>query len=474
VSDTRLRFFGAHARVFHDEARELDVEGAVRAGKTWLCLTKILHACVSHPGMHWMIARWSDGDTTEQLKPTFVQLCDIAGLRVEWHADERYYKFANGSLVYVMGLFSQDQARRYAKMRGKTLAGVYVDQAEEIPEPDIYDELVVRLSQPGYPRQIILSPQTVRGDHWIADYFPDTPDRQRPGTSYYALSTFDNAHNLDAGWIADQETRMPPGTPQHTTLLLGRRGAVVIGDPVYGGAKSGPGAFVRSRHEVACAYDPRLALEIALDFGRHHPCAVCRQVSALGQVRYLGGLLGLDLGLSSFLDVVLRYVNVWFPAPIEVRWCGDPAALSNPIGVDMPSLLREHGIHARFIAESNSPLIRLATIERTMKLMRERDLAGNEAFLVARDDRWVQVSAHGVTQFRFLADALEFGYVWDKHTVSVANKPVRRPLKDGWYDHGMNCLEYLEANFGARQSRQPDPDTGPKVQPYRGHMSWAG
>lgn len=473
MAERRIRFYGAHSEAFHDTSIELDVEGAVRAGKTWLCLFKILASCVTHPGIHWMISRWSDGDTTEQLKPTFVQVCDLAGIEIDWHADERFFQLSNGSLVYVLGLFSQDQSRRYSKMRGKTLAGAYIDQAEEVPDSDIYDEFVLRLSQPGYPRQMIISPQTVRGDKWIAKYFPHDK-ALRPGTAYYPLSTFDNAHNLDAGWIADQERRLPPGTPQHKTLLLGQRGAVVVGIPVYGGSKDGPGAFVRARHEVACAYDARLALEIGLDFGRHHPCAVFRQVSPVGQVRYLGGILGLDLNLEPFLGQVLRYASLWFPSPIETRWCGDPAALSNPIGVDMPSLLRDKGIHARFVEESNSPILRIGVIERIAATMRSRDLGGNEAFVVARDDRWLQISSHGTSQFRFVADGFEFGYVWDKHDVSVNNKPVRRPMKDGWYDHGMNCVEYLEANFGATPPKKRERAQPPRRPGYRGDMAWAG
>jgi hypothetical protein len=473
-ADVQIDFYGAHARAFQDTSLELDVEGAVRSGKTWLCLTKVIASCQKYPGIRWMISRWSDGDTDSQLKPNFCQLCSFAGIDIQWNADEHYYAMPNGSWVYVSGLFSQDQARRYSKMRGKTLAGGYIDQTEEVPDSDIYDEFVLRLSQPGYPRQMIISPQTVRTDKWIAKYFPhDAP--LRPNTAYYPLATRDNAHNLEPGWIEDQEIRHPPGTPQHTTLLLGKRGAVVVGEPVYGSSKNGPGAFIRQRHEVLCEYDPKLALEIGLDFGRHHPCAVFRQVSVTGQTRYLGGILGMDLHLDPFLTQVSRYQAIWFPNPIEVRWCGDPAALSNPVGVDMPQILRAHGIHARFSESSNSPMVRIAIIERIAGQLRARDLVGAEAVLVALDDRWIQLSQHGLSRLRFLADAFEFGYVWDKHDVSVSNKPVRRPMKDGWYDHGMNCAEYLEANFGY-QPAKPKPASKPLTLPRAsyGSTGWLG
>jgi len=67
--------------------------------------------------------------------------------------------------VFVRGLKSQDQTLRYSKFRGLTLARVYVDQAEELPH-DIYLELAARLSQPGFPHQITISPQSVSEDQF--------------------------------------------------------------------------------------------------------------------------------------------------------------------------------------------------------------------------------------------------------------------------------------------------------------------
>jgi hypothetical protein len=67
-----------------------------------------------------------------------------------------------------------------------------------------------------------------------------------------------------------------------------------------------------------------------------------------------------------------------------------------------------------------------------------------EAFGVD-DSRWLLVDANGRTsQWKFVADGLEAGYVWDVHMVSVGSKQIRKPKKDGWYEHGQNCLEYLE------------------------------
>lgn len=484
VAESRTRFYGAHAKVFQQAlsiqpgspVEEINTEGAVRSGKTTLDLEIVLAICQAYPGIHWLIARWSDSDTHAQLKPVWRATCERAGVQCTWRPDEQVDELPNGSWVYILGLRSQDQTQRYAKLRGKTLACGYIDQAEEVPDHDIYDEFVLRLSQSGYPRLLLISPQTVRSNHWITKYFPnDKPLRRH--TAYYALATRDNAHNLPPRYVEDMEQRYPPGTPLHTTLLLGKRGAVVVGDPVYGAPADGsrPGFFVRTRHEAPVRYDPRLPLEIGMDFGRHWPCLVARQTSPTGQTRYLGGIIGEDLHLDAYLREAQRLLSQWFPDPISSSWACDPNAVSNPIGVDLGALLRSVGVTPRWQEDSNNPIVRVALIERMMARLRLRDLAGAEAFVVnADEDRWVRISAHGSTQWKFVADAMEFGYVWDKHDVSVGSKTVRRPKKDGEYDHGMNCLEYLEANFGTRPPVRKEQGPARGYRPPRGDMSWAG
>jgi len=213
---------------------------------------------------------------------------------------------------------------------------------------------------------------------------------------------------------------------------------------------------------------------MALDFGKHHPCVVFRQTSSLGQVRFLGGILGQQLYLDDFLDIVLKYRRTWFPDAVEIRECCDPAGASDTShGTEgaVKTLLRK-GIHARSQPDSNSPAIRLAMVERLAALMRQRTANREEAFVVSDSDRWLRISAQATLVDRFLADGFEAGYVWDEHMVSVSNKQVRKPKKDGWYEHGQNCAEYLELNFG---SAPPKTGKAPRWQaPGRGEMDWAG
>lgn len=464
----RMTWRGKQSAVLLERAREVDVEGAIRAGKTTVCLWKEHEAARTYPGIPILLARWTDEAVHGLIAPLWVKICALAGDAQTWNSKESCFEWPNGSRIYLRGLKSQDQTLRYSKFRGLTLARTYIDQAEELPR-DVYLECAGRLSAPGFPHQITISPQAIEDTHWIAREFPPTnPDPQR---KYIALSVYDNAHNLDAGVIPALERLYPPSHPKHRTLIQGIRGMNVTGDPVYAGA------FVRQLHETAAEYDPQLPLEMALDFGKHHPCVVFRQTSPLGQVRFLGGILGQQLYLDDFIDIVLKYRATWFPNPVQIRECCDPAGASaTSHGTEgAVKILARKGVRPQSRPDSNSPDIRNAVVERLAALMRRRAADRQEALVVSDSDRWLRVSVQATLVDRFLADGFEAGYVWDEHMVSVANKQVRRPKKDGWYEHGQNCAEYLELNFG---SDPPSPRKRPLPPvdrfPWRGENAWMG
>lgn len=458
-----MRWRGQQSRALLNETREEDIEGALRASKTTICLRKRLRKALRYPGIHILIARWTDDATHGILKPAWRAMCDRAGVKLDWNGEEQYDELANGSRVFIRGLKTQDQTNRYAKFRGLTLADVYVDQAEELPH-DIYLELAARLSQKGFPHQITISPNAIEEDHWIAKEFPE--DNRNPHRTYIPLSVHDNAHNLSPEVIPSLERLYTPDHPKHRTMVLGRRGMNVTGEPVY------KGAFVRSLHEGVVKFDPSLTLEMSLDFGKHHPCALYRQVSSLGQRRYVGGIFGQDMYLDAFIDIVLTLETQWFPAAMLKRCCDPAGAADTSHGTKgAVKTLKEKGLTFVSVPDSNSPIVRLAMIEQMAASMRKRVPSHQEAFVISDDfERWRRVSVDADVPDRFLAAGCEAGYVWSPHTISVANKQVRVPKKDGWYEHGQNCAEYLEVNFSNREKPKEEP---PPPPPYRPTSAWA-
>lgn len=460
-----VHWTGPIAAFMLDESPEIDLEGALSSGKTTACLWKVFNSLDKYPGIHWWIGRYGDGETQTKIRPAFEQVCQQAGSRTEWNAKELAYVFPNGSKCFCYGLKSPDALSRYSKMRGMGVAGIYNDQTEELPE-DFSLELRLRLRQPGYPHQLIFSPNPPNTTHWLAHQFPVT--NTNPRRKYYAISIYDNAHNLPADLLQSALDAYPPEHAKHRSVILGKRGMNVTGEPVY------KGAFVRALHEVPVAFDPALPLEMALDFGKHHPCAVFRQVSPLGQVRFLGGIQGESLYLDDFLDIVLQHRAQWFAGATVIRECCDPAGAADTSHGTSGAVktLREKGIRAVYVPDANSPAVRLAMVERMAAQMRKRAADRTEAFVINSDpEHWLVISAKSTALDRFLADGFEAGYVWDEHMVSVGNKQVRRPKKDGMYEHGQNCAEYLELNFGHAAPVPKKPPTRPPSVP-RGDGAW--
>jgi hypothetical protein len=323
-----------------------------------------------------------------------------------------------------------------------TLAGIYNDQSEELPH-DVFSEMMGRLSQSGYPHQLILTPNPPDPNHWLAREFPE--DNHLMGRRYYSAPIHANAHNLPQDTIDGLIAAYPPSHPKHRSAVLGLRGLNVIGKPVYGGDPEGglQPSFSRALHVRPLACNPQLPLLSVIDFGKHHPAMIFAQYTSWNQLHLLGGVMGQDLFLEDFAPIALRYRASWFPeVPYHMEACDPAGAHDNSQGVRQNGIevLKSLGFHARYKENSNAPDVRLAMVERLAGLMRKRTPQGEAFGVEANPDRWLLVSQDTAKAWPFLADGFEAGYVWDEHYVSVGSKQVRKPKKDGWYEHGQNCL----------------------------------
>ncbi len=462
---------GVVAEFMQDDTRLIDFEGAFRVGKTTAALWKVFNSCYAHPGIQWLICRYSDGDTQTKLKPPWRAVCRQAGVAIEWDSTEMCDVFPcmkDGALctapdhakcggkrsrVYIFGIKSQDQTSRYGKFRGMTLAGIFNDQTEELPH-DVFQEMMGRLSQSGYPHQLLLTPNPPDENHWLVKEFPEA--NNIVGRKYYSAPIHANAHNLPAETIPGLIAAYPPSHPKHRSAVLGKRGLNVVGVPVYGGDPERGLApmFSRAIHIRPLTYNPQLPICAAIDFGKHHPCVVFAQFTPWAQFLLLGGVMGQNLYLEDFAPLIAKTRAEWFPDALEVRYCCDPAgAHNNSQGVRDNGIrvLHAHDIYPTYKENSNAPDVRLAMVERLAAYMRKRTPQGEAYGIAADPNRWIIVSPDSVKSWQFLADGCEAGYVWDQNLISVASKQMRRPKKDGWYEHAQNCQEYLELNFGGAQ-----------------------
>lgn len=446
----RLKWNPKQSELFRTTETFVDFEGAVRAGKTKPAIWYVIDSCLRHPGIKWMICRWTDGGLA-QLKPQFYENCpkEVLGPPpgsgregTGWHGKEEYQEFKNGSVVYIRSLRTAEDALRYSKLSGLTLSGVFIDQAEELPE-DVWEAVKARLSQPGYPHKLIVTPNPPALNHWITKEFPT--DNSKQDHRYILTSVYDNAANIGWEYIGRLEREYPPGHAMRRRWIDGARGLSLEGEPVYGEI------FKRGIHisdEIELL--PDYPLIESWDFGQKHPAVLWSQLLPWGEWRILGEKLGQSQYLEDFVNEVAIMRSKLFPNHTDLMVCCDPSGADRNnqgmrytaveiLNMHLRDTYGDEHLGATFIKGSNRPERREWAIQQIAGYM-------------------LRLTKHGPAlrvhpRCKVLIDGFEGGYVYDKErsTQNSTIPNIRRPKKGGYYDHLQNTAEYTHLNFGSGQ-----------------------
>jgi hypothetical protein len=422
----------------------VDLEGGVRAGKSYVLCSKVFTFCIDYPGICIALTRWTQDGLDAQLKPEWRRVLARTGMadHVDWRPDEECDVFPNGSRVYLRALKSSEDSQRYSKLAGLTLAILAIDQAEEVPE-DVYRHYVpARLSQAGYPLAVWITPNPPGEDSWIAKDWPE--DGSKPGHVLIPTTLYDNATHLGPEVIALQEAGYEPGSNEHRRLILGKRGISVAGKPIWGRH------FDAKRHLFPdLTFNPHVELCEAIDFGTAHPCCVWSQWPPGGSFDVLGGLMGIDLELEDFIPIVEEYRAAWFPGLTLLQQTADPAgAIRNSHGSRTAvSILRDFGIYPRIVDDANHPPVKDGAIQTVITYLKHSAPDGTALFRL--NPRFVLVSQKTRRNLPVLQTALEGGYTYDpKRDYHGTQYPhLRPPFKDGFYEHPADTLCYLVTAF---------------------------
>lgn len=419
------------------DERCVDAEGAIRSGKSTAVGLKWWMRALGEPGVNLLACRWKQQDVDGQLRALWRQVGEWfpTELHPHWNAQEECYEFpkvdGKTSRVYMRSLKSSEETARYSKFRGLTLAGVWLEQGEEIPE-DVYIELKGRLSQPGYLKQIILTPNPVDDDHWITQHFPEDGDRQ--GHRYITSDVYSNRAVLGDEVIAGFEQDYPEGHPKRRTLIHGKRGVNVIGKPVYEG-------YFGLDLVKDVAFDPGFELYEGWDFGHSYPAVVWAQYFPVRDVFHLlGAVQGRDMFLEDFVPYVKDYRDAWFPHALVQSWC-DPSGETGNQGIKQTAMttLQDMDIYAVAAEKANDPAVRDKAIQTLGSLMFRRRFKLNPRCIeLSRVNRKIETR-----ESRLVVSALSVGYVWDERKNVRSSPNIRSPKKGTRYDHTMNCLEYV-------------------------------
>ncbi len=447
-----------------------DVEGSPRAAKSWGVGFLIWKLAYQYPGIAIFYARYREKHLS-QLREVWGKVSAYfpQALQPVWNAQDQCYDFPNGAVgpsgvfsgsrVFLSGIKPSDTDGLHSKYKGKTLAVIIIEEAQELPYAN-YVGLKERLSQSrtpagepfAYPLKLILVHNCIDEDHWIAKEFPLDSNGAclKAGHAHIRADLYSNRQNLGEAVMDLYERSYPVGHPLRATVIEGRRGLSLVGTPVYAGY------FDRQIHVLEpgeAIVNPHYPLLEGWDFGHEKPAVTWWQYHAhSGAVVCLGAVRGNQMFLETFAPAVLAVRARWFPQATTVHsWC-DPAGATSNFGTTRTAMrmLQDLGIPARPPENANSPDVRYAAIQVLAGMMERVTSDGSPCFQVV--NRCIEVSKTGATVTESASDlllkAFEAGYIWDEHAPSDAHPNIRKPKKGTRYDDLMNAAEYVVTGEG--------------------------
>lgn len=430
---------------------EILLEGSLGCAKSTVFLDKEIDALLKWPGIPILLFRWSQDAVDTKLRPAFEELLSIRGIPSTWEDKKKRYTFANGSMAYCFGLKSVSAVEQYNKIRGLGVSRIAGDQVEEAAQQvaaelrgRLRPDLTATVLGKRYPFQLTFVANPSDDDFWLSKEFPI--DNHVKGRKQYSLSVFDNKH-LPPESIESLLRQYPLEHPKHLTMVLGQRGPEITGVPVF------EGLYKRELHQRAVKVRRDTPILESFEFGKHNPCWVFGQQMYAGGLTLLGGIRAQEMVLEDFLPLVKQYRAQWFPDGAPIKTCtspqGDKSTLTTARFTSLEIVRRAIG-PTSYRDNGNAADVRLGLIESLSGYLRRRTTSGDESIAVNDDpSRWLIASHEGVKESAFLHIALEAGYVWDKHHVSVSSKEIKQPREDDKFANVMHCVENIILNFCA-------------------------
>lgn len=432
---------------------EILLSGSLGCGKTTVGLDKEIDALLKWPGIPSLLFRWTEDAVATKLRTAFEEILAIRGLTASWDAKQKAYNFENGSRAFMFGLKAVSLVEQFNKIRGLGVSRIFGDQVEEMQQEvagelrgRLRPDLTATVTGRAFPFQLTFVANPEDEEFWLSKEFP--MDGHIKGRKVYQMSVFDNIR-LPQETIDSLLRQFPPEHPKHQTMVLGKRGPNITGVPVF------EGLYKRELHQRAVTANLTAPFYEAFEMGKHNPTYVCGQPMYAGGLTLLGGIRGQEMVLEDFLPIVKQFRARWIPPGARVQVCTSPMGeKSNTVLSRFTSLdiLREAGWKPLYRDNGNSPDVRLAMIENIAGYLRRRTTSGQESIAISNNESdWLIASREGVRESAFMHIAMEAGYCWDKHFVSVSNKEVRQPREDDKFANVMHCVENMVLNFCAGQ-----------------------
>lgn len=429
-----LEDYTPHAKqiAFHsDPAKYRLLRGAWRSGKTHAMVWEAIHMGIrvakrAGPGATFLVCRKSGPslkDTTHR---------DMLDLLPDEFIVDRHDAEGRADVTIIGGtriLFrSMDD---WKKKGGTSYDAIFLDEGWEFTEQD-FRTFRGRLSGRWGPRRMVIATNPPTRAHWLYRVFVN--DRE-DSMSEHHFSMLDNAHNLPPDYVAEH-VALKDTNPQHYyRFVLGEWGFVSDNPAVYGDV------FREDRHvdTLRPMKGPGMFLLAGWDFGFNHPCTGWGQLLPTGHCRVYRELLGTRVDIRAFARQFKQESELFFPGFDLVHYCDPSGKNKNDLGTSSVKELRAEGIYPRYRK------LRLWHTINKLKDLMGRDYLGRPLFQIDKS-------------CRYLIEGFLGGYTVDPED--------DEPLKDGYYDHGMDMVRYMfvPALVGMTELAPPRaPSSRPRV-----------
>ena len=186
--------------------------GGYGSGKSLALYIKLILFVMCFPGNRVLLGRKTLSDVERAILPDLFEL-----LRSDWYeyrVKDGVLNFKNGSQIILFGLDAMqsggaaDIKKAEQKVKSLNLGAFFIDQLEEVEYP-VFEALTARLRRMTVPGHEDIPIQqgnatTNPANYWAYEYFVANP---RPNYVLYESSMYDNAENLPAEYIKDQEAK---------------------------------------------------------------------------------------------------------------------------------------------------------------------------------------------------------------------------------------------------------------------------
>lgn len=210
------------------DARIIALDGAYRSGKTQVAGRLLVEWAIEQPAVY-LVARATYRTLKDSTQRAMLRGDGSLPPLIPPEAVERY-RASDETVVLRNGaeiLFRSLEADQPEKLRGLTLAGALIDQAEELDDgvagEGVFDTILGRLSDPRGPRKLIVLSNPAGLTHWLYQRVinPGTRDRR---VRHVQFRLTDNPH-LTADYVADMVATKETRPHWYRSFVLGEWGA---------------------------------------------------------------------------------------------------------------------------------------------------------------------------------------------------------------------------------------------------------